>query len=69
MSEKVLVDHCNCGWTEWTCSECSFKTFCDVEAMNHEHEYLDAKMFLTKQQLDSIFGCNEKSKEKPKENE
>ena len=47
--------HEDCGYTKWTCSKCKFKTFCTVEAMNHEHEYLNAKVYLTQQQIDSVF--------------
>jgi len=47
--------HENCGFTKWTCSKCKFKTFCDVEAMNHEHKYLNAKIYLTQQQIDAVF--------------
>ena len=48
--------HENCGSTRWTCSECKFKTVCDVEAMNHEHEYLSAEISLTDEQIERCFG-------------
>ena len=52
----MKVNHDNCGSTEWSCSECDFKTSCDVEAMNHEHDYLDAKIHLTEEQYQRCFG-------------
>ena len=53
------VSHENCGYTKWTC-ECGFQTRCTVEAMNHEHEYLDAEISLTQEQMDKCFGVTKK---------
>jgi len=53
---KSNVTHENCGSTKWTCHDCKFKTFCDVEAMSHEHEYLNAKISLTDEQMERCFG-------------
>lgn len=58
MIEKV--NHENCGSTKWTCSSCKFTTRCDVEAMAHEHEYLNAEISLTNEQVDRCFGINKK---------
>ena len=55
------VNHDNCGSTKWTC-KCGFRTKCDVEAMAHEHEYLNAEISLTDEQIDRCFNKSTEAK-------
>ena len=62
MSEtENITTHENCGSTKWTCTECKFKTFCDVEALKHEHKYLNAEISLTDKQIERCFGITKET--------